>query len=311
MARRKKTSPIEDLIAVLSLLPWWACVALGLISYLALHALARPVAMTGVRPDQIGQAMVQSVWTAAANVGQYVLPIICFGAAVMSAIGRRKRRDLLSGIARSNAADALQNVTWKEFELLVGEAFRLQGYRVVEIGGDGPDGGVDLILHKDREKFLVQCNQWKAFSVGVQIVRELYGVMAAEGAAGGFVVTSGRFTDDATAFASGRNVTLIDGPKLFGLIQQAKASLAKPSASVREPRSVSTTDKMLPPAPIPMPLPLPLPLNTKPASGAPICPVCTATMVRRNAKRGVNAGSAFWGCPSYPACRGTRPVESA
>ena len=95
MARRKKTSPLEDLIEVLSLLPWWVCVVLGLISYLALHALARPVAMTGIRPDQIGQAMTQAVWKGLANVGQYLVPIVCFGAAVMSAIGRRKRRDLL------------------------------------------------------------------------------------------------------------------------------------------------------------------------------------------------------------------------
>lgn len=54
-------------------------------------------------------------------------------------------------------------MSWQEFELLVGEAFRLQGYEVAEIGGGGPDGGVDLVLRKDREKFLVQCKQWKAF----------------------------------------------------------------------------------------------------------------------------------------------------
>ena len=56
-------------------------------------------------------------------------------------------------------------------------------------------------LGKGGEKFLVQCKQWRAFKVGVEVVRELYGVMAAKGAAGGFVVTSGRFTDEAAAFA--------------------------------------------------------------------------------------------------------------
>lgn len=80
------------------------------------------------------------------------------------------------------------------------------------------------MLRKDREKFVVQCKQWKALKVGVQVVRELYGVMAAKGAEGGFVVTSGSFTDDAINFVSGRNVTLVDGAKLFGLIQQAKAA---------------------------------------------------------------------------------------
>lgn len=43
--------------------------------------------------------------------------------------------------------------------------------------------------------------------------------MAANGAASGFVVTSGRFTAEAITFAQGRNVTLIDGPSLQKLIQ--------------------------------------------------------------------------------------------
>lgn len=80
-------------------------------------------------------------------------------------------------------------MAWKEFEKLVGEAFRLQGYQVTELGGDGPDGGIDLVLRKGHEKFLVQCKQWKAFTVGVAVVRELYGVMAAKGATGGFIVS--------------------------------------------------------------------------------------------------------------------------
>jgi len=45
----------------------------------------------------------------------------------------------------------------------------------------------------------------------VAVVRELCGVMAAKGAAGGFVVTSWSFTEEAVSFASGRKVTLFDG----------------------------------------------------------------------------------------------------
>jgi len=43
------------------------------------------------------------------------------------------------------------------------------------------------------KKFLVQCKQWKAFKVGVDVVQELHGVMAAKGVTCGFVVTFGRF----------------------------------------------------------------------------------------------------------------------
>ena len=42
------------------------------------------------------------------------------------------------------------------------------------------------------------------FKVGVDVVRELYGVMAAKGAACGFVVTSG--TRDATVWAKAKHL---------------------------------------------------------------------------------------------------------
>jgi restriction system protein len=167
----------------------------------------------------------------------------------------------------------------------------LQGYQVVETGGGGADGGVDVVLSRPGknggETFLVQCKQWRALKVGVDVVRELYGVMAARGATGGFVVTSGRFTDDAVSFASGRNVTLVDGPKLLALIQQAKAGAVQPAT-----RAGATKAS---------------PLSTAPAQ-ATTCPLCAKPMVRRTAKRGANAGGEFWGCTGYPPCRGTRPI---
>lgn len=43
----------------------------------------------------------------------------------------------------------------------------------------------------------------------------------------------------------------------------------------------------------------------------PLCPLCGADMRRRTARAGSLAGNAFWGCSSYPECRGTRPMEKA
>ncbi|RCX31294.1 DUF2726 domain-containing protein [Thioalbus denitrificans] len=37
---------------------------------------------------------------------------------------------------------------------------------------------------------------------------------------------------------------------------------------------------------------------------APPCPKCGAPMVRRQARSGSNAGRIFWGCSTYPRCRG-------
>lgn len=276
MARNKKSSPAEDLVDLVDLvamMPWWVGCAMALVSYLLLHGVA----------SQGASSAAQALIAALASVGQFLVPLLCLIGAAMSAYGRSKRKGLVSNVVSSSSANALNNMSWQEFELLVGEGFRQQGYQVIESGGGGADGGVDLVLRKGGDKFLVQCKQWKAFTVGVTVVRELYGVIAAGGAAGGFVVTSGRFTDDAKAFANGRNIALMDGAALFKLIKQPSATRATqppPYAEAASPKEVTT----------------------------PSCPICSKTMVQRVAKRGGSSGNAFWGCSGFPACRGTRPV---
>jgi Topoisomerase DNA binding C4 zinc finger len=49
-------------------------------------------------------------------------------------------------------------------------------------------------------------------------------------------------------------------------------------------------------------------INTNSSETVPHCPVCNALMVKRLARRGLNAGSSFWGCSNYPKCRGTRAI---
>lgn len=270
-----------DLVA---LLPWWVGVGLALVTYLVFHALAGRPPPVLKDPTQVADALPAMFLTTVAGVLQFIVPFLCLCGAVASFARRKKRASLLRNTTASSSADALSGISWQEFEQLVGEGFRLEGYSVQEQGGARPDGGVDLVLRRDNETFLVQCKQWRAFKVGVDVVRELYGVMAARGAAGGFVVTSGMFTEDAKAFAEGRNVRLVDGGKLIGLLQRARASLkgegTKDAWHDSRPQASHAT--------------------------APPCPVCQAMMVRRMARKGANAGSQFWGCSRFPACRGTR-----
>lgn len=286
MARRK-SGLAEDVLELVAMLPWWAGVLLAGLAYFTLHHVAIQPMAVAVKPEQVGAMMTQTLLHAVASIGQYALPILCLSGAAVSAWRRRGRKTLISNVTRSDTADALDGMSWQQFEQLVGEGFRLQGYRIVETGGGGADGGIDLVLIKGGEKYLVQCKQWRAFRVGVSVIRELYGVMAAEGAAGGFVVTSGKFTDDARSFAEGRNVQLIDGTQLRALIKQAtelqQRVAAVPTAHVRGAAA--------------------------PVSRAPSCPICSKVMIRRTAKRGANAGNAFWGCSGYPACKGTRSMS--
>ena len=69
MARRPKTNVLEDLVAVFALLPWWACLALSVVSYVVLHALAAQPAALSLTPDQVPRAMFGSMFKALAMIG--------------------------------------------------------------------------------------------------------------------------------------------------------------------------------------------------------------------------------------------------
>ena len=276
---RRRSSFLEDVVDLVAMLPWWAGILLAILAYVWLHQYA--IAEIP-RPDGLQNATATAtapLIKMLASLGQYFLPFLLLLGAGLSFFKRKQRKELLAYTAASSASNSLENMSWREFELLVSEVFRQQGFSVLETGGRGADGGIDLVIKKDTDRYLVQCKQWKAYKVGVVIVRELYGVMAAEGAAGGFVVTSGVFTRDAEEFAAGRNITLVNGTALRRMI-----SKVEPSAMTQDQKNET-------------------------ALGSPICPLCNEGMVKRIAKRGANAGSAFWGCSAYPKCRGTLQID--
>lgn len=49
--------------------------------------------------------------------------------------------------------------------------------------------------------------------------------------------------------------------------------------------------------------------RSQPDALNPKCPLCDNSMALRTARQGKHAGSQFWGCTKYPACKGTRPLE--
>ncbi|WP_119157728.1 restriction endonuclease [Caldimonas tepidiphila] len=283
MARRSNGGVAEALFRIGAVLPWWVGVLLAAGAYLFLHRYAIAEVPTAAAPGQTGQMMVGQMVKALATWGQYIVPVLLLFGAAASAIGRHKRQHLVAEVAGDASAQALRTMSWRDFELLTGEAFRMQGYAVTETGGGGADGGIDLALKKGSELFLVQCKHWKAYKVSVSVVRELYGVMAAQGAAGGFVVTSGVFTAEARSFAQGRNIELIDGTALKKMIESARLVVAAKVGE--EPRAAA--------APV----------------AEPACPRCGSAMVIRVAKKGANAGKAFWGCSAYPQCRGMKAAD--
>lgn len=259
MAQRKRNKGLFD---ILFELPWWASLILGVI-LLCINAQ--------------NNAAVTLVFRG--------LALICFAASVAGAI-RSLTRKLLFASAKD--IDAIRAMSWREFERLVGEAYRRQGYMVEETGGGGSDGGIDLLLRGKGQKVIVQCKQWKIFKVGVKIVREMYGIMVAERADRVIIVASGTYTQEAQSFARGKPIALIDGKALVQLIRDVRG---EPAAAFAQPAQAAPQKV--------------LHVQTSGSADiAPSCPKCGASMVLRTARKGAHVGGQFWGCPKYPACNG-------
>lgn len=263
MARKR-----ESLFEQLTTMPWWASVVVAAIAYLVLTFLF-PMMMAG-NPVGMGLANGLAIW--APYIAIFFLLAIPF-----SLLNTAKRRRLIDS---QRDIGTIRSLHWNDFELMIGEAFRRQGYSVEERGGSAPDGGVDLVLRKDGQKTLVQCKHWKSQQVGVSIVRELLGVMTAQSASGGIVVTAGYYTAEARDFARDNRMRLIDGDELAGMIDATQRESNRRESAIRSGVS----------------------------SAEPKCPKCGSAMVKRVAKGGANVGQAFWGCSTFPKCRGTRPV---
>jgi len=139
-------------------------------------------------------------------------------------------------MVKLDAKDRRQLLEWttdlrllsaEEFEWLVGELFRREGWKVQETGSqDGPDGNVDLELAKGEERRLVQCKRWTSYHVGVEHIRAFAGTLLREGLDGGHgvFVTLSRFTSQAGQEAEKDGIELIDGRDLFRRVEQVRRS---------------------------------------------------------------------------------------
>ncbi len=109
----------------------------------------------------------------------------------------------------------LKALSPSEFESYVAERiFARQGYHV-ENRPDTKDGGVDiLVIDQAGDLAVVQCKRYSG-TVGAATVRDLYGTMAHQKAVQGYLVTTGRISNDARAWAAGKRIGLIDGKRLM------------------------------------------------------------------------------------------------
>lgn len=258
---------------VASSLPWHVNIILAIAGYLLFHNLAAIDVQTARDVDGISTMITAQFTKSFSMFLQFIVPSIFGFGAILSAVNQRKRGNIYN---KQSSIKSIRELDWKDFELLISEAYRKQGFQVTETDA-GPDGGIDLVLRKDNRKIYVQCKHWKNYKVGVDKVRELNGVVAANGAYGGILVTSGIFTTEAINFAETCPIELIDGDKLFKLIPE-----------IDIPNSVHTQ-----------------------SDATPSCPKCGSMMVKKTAKKGPKAGNHFWGCSTFSTtnCKGIINIE--
>jgi len=175
----------------------------------------------------------------------------------------------------------LRSLEWKRYEEVCMEYLRIKNCQA-NVTCAGADGGIDIKIN-DSSGVVFAAGQCKAWSkpIGVNLIRELYGVMAADRIKTGIFLTTSEFTNDALAFAKGKNLLLIDCDELVNLINGLD------DASKQRINLVATEGDY----------------------STPTCVSCDIKMVKRTAKNGTNAKREFWGCVNFPKCRSTMVVK--
>lgn len=308
MATRRNNSD-GGLIAAL-LPPWWLCFLLAFLSYFLFGLLGELRPNPRLAQSDMGLYSFLSLLRGLAFVGKYFFSALFVILGIIAMVNRPRdalhapfRSDPTWGVSYGSTSlerrapdqrpdvsttrwniDLIRALEWKRFELLCAGYFEELKFRAETVRA-GPDGGVDVRLFTGSGRqpaIIVQCKAWRTVPVGVAVVREMLGVMTAEGVKEGVIATTGTFTAEAKGFAMGKEITLIDGDdllrKLLDLSPDRQRSL--------------------------------LDFITKGDWWTPTCPSCGigTRMVLRRSK---GQGNPFWGCSTYPKCLSTMPVGSA
>lgn len=250
MARRK-----DGLLDEIASLPWPVGVVLGIIAFVFVR--------------NIGGAFAPLAW------------VFLFGLWAAAGVSFLKGRQRSALLETQSGIESLKNISWREFEMLVGEAFRRRGYFIEETGLGGKDGGIDLVISKKGRTELVQCKQWRTRQVKASTVREMWGLVDHHRADGVKIVCVGEFTRDAAQFAENKSIELINGKRLLDLIEEVQSKPMRGRAELSAPKGLPATEEV------------------------PQCSRCGSSMARRNNRQ---TQQPFWGCSQFPRCQGTQPI---
>jgi restriction system protein len=168
----------------------------------------------------------------------------------------------------------LMSIDWKSYEAICIEYLIIKKCNA-KATNTGADEGIDIIISNSKNKLtgIAQCKRWDK-QIGVNLIREFFGVMASKRIEKGIFFTTSNFTHDAVEFCKNKKIILIDGNELIKQVNRLEES--------QQAKILNTA--------------------TKGDYMTPTCAQCDEKMVKRISKKGWNAGNEFWGCINYPKC---------
>ena len=158
MPYRRRQSTFDDILdelfALLRCTPVWVGPVLAVVVFILLRFVLpalMPVKQAGLDAGNFFRPLLMTVsWFLAGAV------LVVWA---LAEIWKRTNRRLLDS---QTDLSSIKDISWRDFERLVCEAYRRQGYLAEVVGSDSGDGGVDVLLHGRGQKALVQCKQWQS-----------------------------------------------------------------------------------------------------------------------------------------------------
>ena len=114
--------------------------------------------------------------------------------------------------------ETLRSMSWEEFSAALRGAFQRDGWVVTPLNA----AGADFELVKAGRVTVLACKRWKIARAGIEPLKELDAARHAREAHESIYVAAGELTDNARAFATEKNIQLLDGAGLAKLLPRAR-----------------------------------------------------------------------------------------
>jgi restriction system protein len=119
-------------------------------------------------------------------------------------VGYRQLRTVSPGKV-DERLQALREMSWEQFSVVVAAAYRRNGYDVAPTN----KSAFDFVLTKQGRATLLQCRRWKVKQLGIGPLDDLAKAISGEDAHNAICISAGDFTPQAREFVAAKPISLV------------------------------------------------------------------------------------------------------